>query len=696
MNIQFLTELPTWWVLICLAAGFLYALVLYRKDHSFDSIHPWLKRLLFGLRAVLVFFLALLLLTPLLKTLTREKEKPVIIIAQDNSQSIVINKDSSFYRNEYKKQLTDFANGLKEKFDVKEVNWGDKVSDGIDFSFSEKQTDFSALFSQINDRYEDRNVGAVIIAGDGLYNRGSSPVYDESMLKVPYFTIALGDTTVQKDLLISKVNFNKTVYLGNSFPIEVTVDARRLSGASSVLTIKQDSSVLFSKQISISGNKFNQLIPVVLDAKKTGIIHYKIELSAVAGEMSTMNNIRDIYVEVIESKQKVLVVGNSPHPDLGAIKLSLESSQNYTVKVVMAEAFEGNLSEYNLVILHNLPSTGHPIKELLGKISASSIPTWYILGTQVSIPMFNALGSGINITNNIDKSNPVEAKVNRDFSLFTISSQMEQNISSFPALLTPFGKYRSTANNAVLLYQQIGDITTDQPLQIFNQSTGQRIGVLGGEGIWKWRLSDYSANGNFDAFNEWLLKSVQNLSVKENKTHFRLISKNNINENEQVVFDAEVYNDNYELINTPDVNMVITNSAGKSFPYIFSKTEKGYNLNSGFMSAGDYKYKSTVKVSDKVYTSSGQFTVSLLQAEQGESVADHVLLNTLAQKNGGAMFYPNQLNELKDQLLKRDDMKTVSYSHYKLRDLVDVKAIFFILLALLSIEWFLRKRAGSY
>ena len=112
MNIQFLTELPTWWVLICLAAGFLYAFLLYRKDSAFDSIHPWLRKALFALRGILVFFLAVLLLTPLLKTLTREKEKPVIIIAQDNSQSIVINKDSSFYRNEYKKQLTDFANGL--------------------------------------------------------------------------------------------------------------------------------------------------------------------------------------------------------------------------------------------------------------------------------------------------------------------------------------------------------------------------------------------------------------------------------------------------------------------------------------------------------------------------------------------------------------------------------------------------------
>ncbi len=696
MNIQFLTELPTWWVLICLVAGFIYAFLLYRKDNAFDSIHPWMRKLLFALRTVLVFFLAILLLTPLLKTLTREKEKPVIIIAQDNSQSIVINKDSAFYRNEYKKQMIDFTNGLKEKFDVKELNWGDNVSDGIDFSFSEKQTDFSSLFTIINDRYKDRNIGAVIIAGDGLYNRGSSPIYDEEILKVPYFTIALGDTTVQKDLLISKVNFNKTVYLGNSFPVEITIDGRRLNGSSTTLTVKQDSSTLFTKQISITGNKFNQLVPVILDAKKTGIIHYKIELSSVSGEISTANNVRDIYVEVVESKQKVLVIGNAPHPDLGAIKSSLESSQNYTVKIVTAEQFSGSVNEYNLVVFHNLPSATHPVKDILAKVNTAGVPVWYILGTQISVPLFNSVASGLEIKDNIDKSNPVEAKVNTNFSLFTISSEMEQKISSFPELLTPFGKFRSTANNAVLLNQQIGSIVTDQPLQLFNQSTSQRIGVLAGEGIWKWRMSDFSANGNFDVFNEWLLKTVQNLSVKENKTHFRLISKNNIDENEQVVFDAEVYNDNYELINTPDVNMVITNAAGKSFPYVFSKTERAYNLNAGFMSAGDYKYKATVKVSDKIFTSGGQFTVTLLQAEQTESVADHILLNALAQKNGGAMFYPDQLDELKSQLLKRDDMKTVSYSHYKLRDLVDVKAIFFILLGLLSLEWFLRKRAGSY
>ncbi|MBL0102688.1 MAG: hypothetical protein IPP51_02295 [Bacteroidetes bacterium] len=142
--------------------------------------------------------------------------------------------------------------------------------------------------------------------------------------------------------------------------------------------------------------------------------------------------------------------------------------------------------------------------------------------------------------------------------------------------------------------------------------------------------------------------------------------------------------------------MTITNSKNKNFPYTFSKTDKAYTLNAGYMPAGDYKYKATVKVGDKAYSQSGEFSVTALQAEQSESVADHRLLFAMAEKNGGHMFYPNQLEALTDSLLKRNDIKTISYSHYQMRDLVDLKLIFFLLLAILTIEWFLRKRAGSY
>src|ERR1051325_8056097 len=103
--IKVITESPAWYIIFCVAAGFFLTWVLYRNDNVFSGIHPWLKRILTGLRFLFITLLAFLLLTPLIKTLTRQTEKPIIIIAQDNSQSIIINKDSSFYRNEYPQKL---------------------------------------------------------------------------------------------------------------------------------------------------------------------------------------------------------------------------------------------------------------------------------------------------------------------------------------------------------------------------------------------------------------------------------------------------------------------------------------------------------------------------------------------------------------------------------------------------------------
>ncbi len=696
MNIQLITELPAWWIIICFFAGLLYAYLLYRRDTTFDGIHVWLKRVLFALRTLAVFILAILLLSPLIKTYSREKEKPVIVIAQDNSESIVLNKDSAFFRSKdgYPLALQKFIGSLSDKFDVRTISWGDRIKDELDFNFSDKQTDFSALQKQLGVRFGNRNVGAVVIASDGLYNRGSSPLYGDE-LKVPIYTIALGDTTIQKDLLISRLNYNKVVYAGNSFPIEITINARQSSGAKSKVSLLEDSATVFTRDINISGNSYSQLIPVILDARKTGLVHYKIKLEPIPGEMTTANNERDIYIQVIDSKQKILIVANAPHPDIAALKNGIESSQNYTVKVVVDPQQEKAM-DYNLVIFHNLPSLTNDAANIITQVKTSNTPSLFIVGSQTSIGSFNRLQAGISIEGGSQKSNRIQALVNNNFSRFNVSEEMKRMVPIFPPLVSPFGRYINTTDNAVLLYQKIGAVNTDQPLQIFNENNGFRTGVLCGEGIWNWRLNDYAENGNFNVFNEWLQKTVQNLSVKENRSHFRLINKNNFAENEPVSFDAEVFNDNYELITNPDVTINIINSAKKSFAYTFSKTEKGYTLNAGFLPSGEYSYKATVKVGDKIYNSAGELSVTALQAEQSETVADHKIMYTIAKQSGGEMYYANQLDNLAQKLLARADIKTISYSHYKLRDLIEWKLIFFLLLLLLSIEWFLRKRAGSY
>jgi hypothetical protein len=694
--INLVTEQPIWFVIFCILLGFLFAWFLYRNDKRTYDLSKLLRSILFMLRFFFITVLSFLLLSPLLKTITRQTEKPIVIVAQDNSESIIINKDSSYYRNEYPQKMNSMISELKKKFDVHTISFGDKMQDDIHYSYSDKQTDYSLLLNSLNVRFANRNVGAVIIATDGLYNRGSSPVFSSDDLSSPVYTIALGDTTAKKDLRIANVRYNKVAFLNSTFPVEIVLEARQCNGGSTTLTLLEDSSILFSKSVSIPGSTFSQTIPVYLDAKKKGLHHYRIEASGINNEVTLENNVKDIYIQVEESKRKILIIADSPHPDIAALKEAIESNENYEADVQMITKFDAKMNDYQLIILHQLPSTDHPAMEIITEIKKTQISAWYIVGTQTNVKAFNSLSSPVSIGGDLNKTNYIQPALNKNFSLFTIGDNVLTALPNFPPLMAPFGDYKTSTAGASLLVQQIGNVTTNQPLLFLSSSNESKDAVLCGEGLWRWKLNDYQLNGNFNAFNEIISKTIQYLSTREVRRQFKVIAKNIFPENEPIMFDAEVYNENYELINTPDIAVAITNENGKSFPYTFSKSERAYSLNAGIFSPGRYHYKATVKIGEKPFTSEGDFSVSALQAEKMETVADHSLLYSWAHKKGGEMFYPAQLNELSKLLLSKEEIKTVSYSQVKLLDLVNLKWVFFLLLVFISVEWFLRKRNGLY
>src|SRR5206468_491966 len=99
-----------------------------------------------------------------------------------------------------------------------------------------------------------------------------------------------------------------------------------------------------------------------------------------------------------------------------------------------------------------------------------------------------------------------------------------------------------------------------------------RTAIIAGEGFWRWRLHDFMQHGNFNITNELITKTVQYLLVKENKNHFRIDAKNIFNENEPVIMQAEVRDENMELMNNAEVNITITNDKKNNFPFAFSNT----------------------------------------------------------------------------------------------------------------------------
>ena len=688
------TEQSIWLLFFCLLTGGVYAYVLYFWGKN--EFPPKLKRLLAALRFVAVSLIAFLLLSPLLKTISNTIEKPIIILAQDNSQSVIINKDSSYYKNEYHHQIADFIKQMGSDYDIKTITFGSEINDRVDGNFDEKQSDMAQLFDELNSRFANRNVGALIFASDGIYNKGSSPIYASEKFKSPVYTIALGDTNVQRDLILTGVNYNKIVFRGNTFPIEVMVNANRLNGQKTQLTLTKGKQTIASKTIAFTSERFSTTIHFPVEATESGLQHYHLNLSPLPGEISKKNNAADIFVEVIDDRQKILILANSPHPDVAAIKQSLESNLNFQVESANINDFNQPVSKYNLVILHQLPSVTNAAVQLISNLRQANVPVLFILGSQTDIFAFNRLKTGVNILTSKMNTNESLPVLNNEFPLFGIDNDDKKIYDVFPPLISPFGDYKISNATNVLFFQKIGKISTQQPLIAFNQTTDEKTGVIAGEGIWRWRIADYQRFGNHDGFDKLVNKIIQYLSVKADKSFFRINGKNHFFENEPIELEAEVYNQSYELINQPDVSLSITDEKNKNYNFAFTKTTNAYYLNAGIFPAGNYKYVAKVKLNDKLLQKSGMFTVVPLNVEAINTVADHNMLYRLAKNHGGEMVYPKQLDKLVKMLKARDDIKNVSYTQKRFTGLNNIFLVLVLIILLLGTEWFLRKYNGSY
>lgn len=401
-------------------------------------------------------------------------------------------------------------------------------------------------------------------------------------------------------------------------------------------------------------------------------------------------------MEVVESKDKVAIVYNAPHPDVAAIKEALELSENYEVEVSSLTDFKGTPSDYSLFIMHQLPAKGNNAAALLNQIRKSGISILYILGPQSDLSSFNACNSGVNINQSKSLSNSAMPLYNDNFTSFTFSEEAKQMMGNYPPVQTVFGTYKTSVSANIFMYQKVSGVATKYPLLVFNDQNGMRTGVLTGTGLWQWKLYNYLHAENHDAFNEIINKTALYLASKGDKSHFRVQHESIFAENAPVEFTAELYNDAYELINEPDVKMVIKSSGDTTYEAQFSKQNNSYYLNNGELPVGNYTWTATTQVGSKKYEKSGRFSVQEVMLETANLVADHDLLKSMSTATGGKFFQKNEISKVADAIKANENIKTVASYQKKYSMLLNSPWYLAAIVLLLGIEWFLRKWHGGY
>lgn len=492
-------DYPWYHILFCLLAGAAYAGILYYVGHR--SFGKGVNVLLAVLRFVAVSVIAMLLLAPVSRQKVNERQQPRVVLLEDASLSVALSADSAFW-------LYSLNDDIKDRCQVYYETFGNAAATDIG----------EALMRH---RYDD--VAAIVLATDGIYNRGSNPATLAEQLGCPVYTVALGDTTLRRDAALTDLRVSRIAMQNSDFPMELTINASLLKGTDANITVTNaQGQTLHTQKIAYDDNQYSTTASTSLPADKPGLQRYTVRLSVSDGEVSVENNVLNFYVDVIDTRRHVAIFANAPHPDLAALKHAIESNPTYKATIVMAnEAQNGRIkvqdSNFSLAIMHNLPSRTYTNIHY-----ADGLPQLFVVGTQTDLSRFNALHTGLDIISRVNRSNEVTALHQSQFALFHFDGDDAAAIEAMPPLTAPFGEVNLSADIQTLFTARIGPVDSRQPLVAATTQGEWRRAFVWGEGLWRWRMADYQANSTHEHFDRLITQLVAFTAMQQQRERLQV------------------------------------------------------------------------------------------------------------------------------------------------------------------------------
>ena len=637
-------------ILTALAIGLVYASLLYLFSRKYSK---GLTVLLFALRTIVVATVVMLFINPYIKQKINKIERPIIVFAQDKSESMP----------EYPQSVDSVTHALENHYDVEYHDFGDQY------------TNIADALSTISRQYYKKNVGAVVLVSDGIVNQGINPELNIENYPFPIYGVTLGDTIAYPSMTIKEVKYNKTVPANMLFPLRVTANAQNFKGSDMNVIIKMEGNEVDNITIPVTSNRFSKTLDFNIDSENEGTK----QIDIIVGKSS-----KRIFINVSDKKYRILCLASAPHPDIAAIKSALDDHFEFTTLYDngTSDDFVGANNDlplqYDLLIMHNIA-----IK--------SSIPSLFVIGNDFEA--FNKSQNIVSINRGAANTNlDVRGRFNNAFGLFTISSDIINELKSYPPLALPHCEIAFNGHHDDALLMNVMDIETPNPLLAFStDSDGNKHAFIFGTGCWRWKLYEYFHHKNNDGFNEIFSKTVKYLLTEKDK-ELTINHKENYLNTENISISAELRNPSRELINEPDLHITINNQ----YEYVFSKGENNYHLNIGMLPEGIYNYRAHTSFGGVDYNANGTFIVESIGIEAQDLTANIERMRSLASQTGGKHYYISDIQNIIKDIENDSRITSIARQETRYDDLINLKWLFVSVLALITIEWLLRKIFGIY
>ena len=692
-----------------------------------------IRYLLTGLRGLAIATALYLLLVPLIRLERTVEIPPEVLIYVDNSASVRV---TAAGRDSALQESIEAVETLFSTVDIprKAFLFGGQVTAQAaypDSVFIASETRMDAVMEHAVRHSRAGDVRAVVIAGDGRYTSGRSPVGLARELSLPVYTLVLGDTLQEPDARVVDLAASRFAYVGGTIQVDAALDVRGMQGQTIPVSLAFNGTPVADSLVQIDGPIVRLPLSFRIDAANVGRAQLDLVIEPDTLDSQVANNAAQTTIDILDRRRRVLLVAGGPTPDAGFVRRVLELNPDLAVETrIQRDArrfYEGPLSDvtgnFDAAIVIGFPSADTD-PELVAAVAAQLETTQvaYVWDGQVDAAKLGPLVRFLPAQ--LTTNRPSEQAVTLAWAGAATTHALSRDglLNAFDRQdLSPLsyteGRWTPMRGAEVLATVAIQGVPVPDPLIVTQRQSGRRTVALLASGWWQWGLLPDGSGGAtspatqlLNAVITWITAPEEDQPVRIRPTQARFAS------NEVITIRADVADEELRAISTAQVKVTVeaatpneglqTTStdttqeatAERFRPQSLLLAPQGDGRYQGRLAGlpdGLYALSGTAQEGDRVIGSDeATFSVGGLTVEYLETTADAALMDELARRTGGARFFARDVDQLIRAVAQTGNLSPRQTTEIKR---IEPRRFTWILLGmvlLLSAEWFVRKKNG--
>lgn len=682
----------------------------YQYKRTVPPITKFYQILLGIIRAIAVASILLLLFTPEFTAIWQKTESGKLILAIDKSASMNMIEEG---KSRLKRAL-DIADNIIKQTQGKT----DLAIYGFDIDTIQYQNlrlDTTSLGTNIDKSLRsivqnEPKASNIILITDGNFSVGDNPLYSDYLKNIKLYTVGVGDTLEVPDVMITEIKSNRIVYQNLPTQIQVFVLSRGINAQRLRLSMQQGGQVLQVKDVDISGDGKTVVAEFEHTPELVGLNQFDFSLQKIPGETITSNNNYTISMDVLKRKIKVGLLSSKPGYESKFLQHMLSNQEDIrlykSVRLKSGQYFKSNpkkhIDSLDVVILHNYPSANQsdPLStQMINRLNALRVPAFIILSEAVTRNQIESLKKFFPIKSIKNSNQLVETQIHPTvlseqipvLSIFDDDDTEQKFWSICPPIQFPYSEILFSSPVKVLLQtNKLIREKTGQVVLSAHESRGRKGILLLGSGFWRWEflLSEDQINRN--SWQKMIKNMIRWLDTGAvDKNVILSSSKKNYQVGDNILLVTQVYDGSFNFVND---GLIRTNVTGPSVSF---EIESNFIENGRYegtfipLIPGRYKIRSDAwRNNINLGSDQIELIITTVNREFLSTRQNNRFLNRLSEKSGGLYVNEDEAEKLVESLnlnpeLKQETETIEMWNHWP---------FMLIIIILLSVEWFIRKK----